>query len=84
MDKNLLDIICCPLTKLPLELLDPMRLDQLNAAIDSGSVQNQGEQKVHNRLAEALVSRDGHWVYPVQEGIPLLLEEQSIDFKQAV
>lgn len=82
MDKRLLDIICCPMTKLPLELLDGERLQQLNAAIDKGEVKNQSSGQVTGVLSEALVTRDGRLVYPIREGIPILLEEESIDWNQ--
>ena len=84
MDKKLLDIICCPVTRLPLELLGPDRLSQLNQAITSGKVHNSAEDTVADPLAEALITRDGHYVYPVRDGIPVLLEEQSIDWNQVV
>jgi len=82
MDKKLLDIICCPLTKLPLQLLDGTRLARLNSAIETGSVRARSESPVSEKLTEALVTRDGRLVYPVREGIPILLEEESIDWKQ--
>jgi uncharacterized protein YbaR (Trm112 family) len=82
MDKRLLDIICCPLTKLPLQLLDSERLDRLNAQIQAGEVRNHGESGLSDSLAEALVTRDGRLVYPVRDGIPILLEEESIDWNQ--
>ena len=33
MDRKLLDILCCPVTKQPLALLDAGELEALNAAI---------------------------------------------------
>jgi uncharacterized protein YbaR (Trm112 family) len=82
MDKKLLDIICCPLTKLPLQLLDAERLGLLNAAIHAGSIHDRSERSIAVALAEALVTRDGRLVYPVRDGIPILLEQESIDWKQ--
>lgn len=82
MDKKLLDIVCCPLTKLPLQLLDGPRLERLNAAIKTGAIHTRSENPVDEKLVEALVSRDGRLVYPVRDGIPILLEEESIDWKQ--
>ncbi len=82
MNKNLLDIVCCPLTKLPLQLLDGTRLARLNSAIETGTVHTRAENPVDEKLVEALVSRDGRLVYPVRDGIPILLEEESIDWKQ--
>ena len=82
MDKRLLDIVVCPLTKLPLQLLDGERLAQLNAAISSGGIRNRAAQVLPETLVEALVTRDGRLVYPIREGIPILLEEESIDWQQ--
>lgn len=82
MDKRLLDIICCPVTHLPLELLDADRLDRLNAAIAGGSIRNHGDQPVGTALQEALVTNDGRFVYPVRDGIPHLLEDECIAWNQ--
>jgi len=82
MDKRLLDIFCCPVTKLPLQLLDSEHLAMLNAAISAGHLRNRAAQHLTEPLSEALVSRDGRLVYPVREGIAVLLEEESIDWQQ--
>lgn len=82
MDKNLLDIICCPVTRLPLEILDAARLDTLNAAIRNGAVQNTSDEVVADAFTAALISRDGRLVYPVRDGIPVLLAEESIQWSQ--
>ncbi|MFQ5635746.1 MAG: Trm112 family protein [Gammaproteobacteria bacterium] len=84
MDKKLLDMIVCPVTKLPLELLDSERLEQVNAAIAAGRVRNHGDNQVDDRFTEALIRRDGHVVYPVVDGIPILLEEEAVDWNQVV
>jgi uncharacterized protein YbaR (Trm112 family) len=84
MDKKLLDIICCPTTKLPLELLSAEKLDTFNAAILAGDTRNQAEVVLTEALSEALITRDGRRVYPVRDGIPILLEEECIDWNQMV
>lgn len=82
MDKRLFDIICCPLTHLPLQLMDGDRLSRLNAAVQAGNIRNHGEQAVSTPCDEMLVTRDGRLAYPVRDGIPILLEEECIDLKQ--
>lgn len=84
MDKKLLDMIVCPITKIPLELMDGERLEQMNAAIAAGRVRNHRDQRLKSSLTEALIRRDGRIVYPIIDGIPILLEEESIDWNQMV
>ena len=38
VDGKLLEILCCPVSKTPLTLLLPQRLEKLNAAIAAGGV----------------------------------------------
>ncbi|MEZ5565569.1 MAG: Trm112 family protein [Gammaproteobacteria bacterium] len=83
MDKRLLDIICCPVTRLPLQLLGSERLVALNEAISAGQLQNRGARALPEVLTEALVTRDGRLIYPIRDGIPILLEEESIDWQQS-
>ncbi|TDJ48195.1 MAG: hypothetical protein E2O52_01330 [Gammaproteobacteria bacterium] len=84
MDTKHLDMIVCPVTKSPLQHLDSERLAQMNTAIDAGGVHNHAEQSVSESLGEALVTHDGRVIYPIVDGIPILLEEESIDWNQIV
>ena len=78
MDKKLLEILACPVTRQPLGLLDATRLQALNAAIGSGGVRF-GETLQSVPLREALVTRDGKRIYRVDDGIPVLLPEDGLD-----
>lgn len=82
IDGKLLEILCCPVSKTPLTRLDPARLKKLNAAIAAGDAQFVGGQKVEQSLREALITEDSHVIYPVVDGIPVLLEEQGIGTTQ--
>ena len=82
MDKRLLTILRCPVTHKGLSVLNKDKLAQLNAAIDAGELVNQEGSAVSESLAEALVTDDGKRIYPVNDGIPVLLEDESISMEQ--
>ena len=78
VDGKLLEILCCPVSKVPLNRLQRSRLEKLNQAIAAGSVQYVHGQTVTSPLKEALITSDGKVIYPVVDDIPLLLEEKGI------
>ena len=78
MDKKLLSILCCPVTHRDLALVRPDALSRLNAAISEGKVSNRDGTVLTEALDEALITNDGKIVYPVTDGIPVLLEGESI------
>jgi len=79
MDSKLLDILCCPVTLKPLGKLPEERLAQLNAAIAKGQVHNRGGDVLSDAFSAALITNDDRLVYPVSDGVPVLLEEAAID-----
>lgn len=82
MDKRLLAILCCPVTHKGLSLARADLLKRLNAAISAGHVANRQGETVTMPLREALVTDDGKLLYPVRDGIPVLLEGESIGLDQ--
>jgi uncharacterized protein YbaR (Trm112 family) len=84
MDKRLLTILRCPVTHKGLSLLKKDKLDKVNAAIEAGTLATLEGSQLVDPLSEALVTDDGKRVYPVNDGIPVLLESESIDLEQLV
>jgi len=82
MDKRLLTILRCPVSHKGLSVLKKDSLDRLNAAIENGELQNREGEKLAETLVEALVTDDGKRVYPVADGIPVLLEGAAISMEQ--
>ena len=82
VDGKLLEILCCPVSKVPLIRLSASRLKKLNEAISAGEVQYVHGEAVDEPLREALITEDSRVIYPVVDDIPILLEERGIGTTQ--
>ena len=82
VDGKLLEILCCPVSRTPLERLPETRLEKLNRAIEAGEVRFVNGDTVDAPLEEGLITEDGKVIYPVEEEIPVLLEERGIGTTQ--
>jgi uncharacterized protein YbaR (Trm112 family) len=82
MDKRLLTILRCPISHKGLSVLKKDELARINAAIAAGELVNHEGVAIANPLTEALITDDGKRIYPVDDGIPVLLEDESISVEQ--
>ena len=78
LDRRLLEILCCPVTKVPVRPLRPDELARLNAEIRAGHLHQGDDSPVTGELNEGLVTENGERVYPVEDGIPIMLEDRAI------
>ena len=78
IDRKLLDIICCPVSKVPLVPLTTKQLAALNKEIATGAVVNVDAQVVSGLLNAGLVTTDGKIIYRIEDGIPVLLPEEGV------
>jgi uncharacterized protein YbaR (Trm112 family) len=72
-------MLICPETKQPVRLMSADALAALNGRIRSGNLRNRGGAEVKQELVEALVREDGRIAYPVDDGIPVMLIDESIE-----
>lgn len=82
MDKKLLSILCCPVTHRELLPARPDLLKSVNARIEAGCLKNRDGGLLPAPLREALVTSDGKTLYPVDDGIPVLLEGEGVLLEQ--
>ncbi len=82
MDKRLLDILCCPVSKTAIRPLTRAELDALNSAIEADQLQTVAGEGVRQRLAEGLITVDRKVIYRVEDGIPVMLPEEGIGTTQ--
>jgi uncharacterized protein YbaR (Trm112 family) len=71
-------ILRCPVTKQSLRLLEPQEVTRLNDRITKGELLHRDGKPVKVSLESGLISWDGRFVYPIMDGIILLLENLSI------
>ncbi|MCW5977243.1 MAG: hypothetical protein KIT09_04160 [Bryobacteraceae bacterium] len=75
---DLLEILCCPLTKTPLKALDDDAIRDINERIGAGQVKYESGAVVKDPLQEGLITVDGQRIYAVRDGIPVMLVDESI------
>ena len=79
VSEELLEILVCPETKQPVKLAPEELIRKLAEDIEAGRVRNRGGEKVAQPLSEGLLRQDGKVLYPIDDGIPVMLIEESIE-----
>lgn len=77
---DFLGLLRCPATGQPLAWADEACLTEVNARFATGrQAEAAGHQQTHPEpLTAALVRADRKVLYPVQDGIPVLLKEAAV------
>jgi len=79
VNPELLEILVCPETKQPVAPASSDVLARVNAEIEAGRLKNRGGEKLSSSIQEGLVREDGKILYVVDDGIPVMLIEESIE-----
>ena len=78
IDPKLLEILCCPETKEDVSVADAALVERINKAIAQGAVKNRRGLAVTERIDGGLVRKDGKYLYPIREDIPIMLIDEAI------
>jgi uncharacterized protein len=82
LDCKTVEILVCPVTRQSLGLADESLLARVNRAIEAGKLQDQLGRSVGQPIAEGLMREDGKVMYPVRDGIPVMLADEGISLEQ--
>ncbi len=73
IDQELLEILCCPKTKVPVELLSDDKRNTLNERIKKGEVKTVEGKKVDTPLEAGLITEDQQTIYRIDDDIQIML-----------
>lgn len=79
LPSELLEVLVCPETHQPVTPADAALLEDVNRKIRSGSLRTRGGEPVRQEIREALVREDRRVLYRVEDDIPVMLIEESIE-----
>lgn len=78
IDAEFLRLLVCPATRAPLRMATAAELAACNQAIAQGALVNRGGSPVAEALQAGLVPVDGAVLYPIVDGIPILLTTEAV------
>lgn len=84
VDRELLDMLCCPETKEDVALADASLVEALNRQVEAGRLKNRGGEIVKEKMDSGLIRADRKFLYPIREDIPIMLIDEAIPLEGLV
>ena len=84
ISNELLEILACPETKQPLTFAASTLLARLNDRIRQGQLTNRRGTSVIEPIDGGLVRKDGRYLYPIRDDIPVMLIDEAIPLGEGV
>ncbi len=78
IDKELLDILCCPETKEDVFLANAQLIEKLNSLIEKNELKNRAGEIVKEKINGGLIRNDKKYIYPIREDIPIMLIDEAL------
>jgi uncharacterized protein len=78
IDPQLLAFLVCPETRTPLHVAEAGLIAHVNELAAQGRLENRRGQVLENPIDGGLVRADGRLLFPIVDGIPLMLIDEAI------
>ena len=79
---EVLATLCCPEDRSGLSLASNALITEINTIIRGGRLRNRAGQILEQSLDGGLTRADGDLMYPIIEGIPVLVRDEAIPLAQ--
>jgi uncharacterized protein YbaR (Trm112 family) len=79
---EVLTTLCCPEDRSALSSASESLITEINTLVRRGQLRNRAGQVVERRIDAGLVRAAGDMIYPVIEGIPVLVRDEAIPLAQ--
>jgi len=79
---DVLSILCCPVDHARLAPAGEALLNEINDAIRRREIRNRGGRMLDQPLDGGLAKVSGDVVYPIVDGIPVLVKDEAIEINQ--
>lgn len=82
ISKEMLEILCCPVSRSPVKMLERGKLERVNELIKSLAIRDVEGNLVEQPLAEAIITTDSQTIYRIDDDIPVMLVGSGIPADQ--
>lgn len=83
ISEELLALLCCPETRQPLTLAGVKVLAKLESMRIAGGLRTRGGEEIREQIDGGLLRADGALFFLIRDGIPMLLPEEAIEFRDS-